>query len=168
VTATVAGFTTFIRNVMGITSDFLPDDSAAIVISLNVALAITNPQLALVGIPNTTPPVSLYDLAVYNLAGDNLINYTIDPTDAPLVNVVGPNGTTIEVGFFESLRYKWGIAGFQPGVVASVSDVTTSTTLEVIEAAENFTLGDLQNLKTPYGRQYLAIAQRYGALWGLS
>ena len=33
---------------------------------------------------------------------------------------------------------------------------------------KDFTLANLQNLKTPYGRQYLAWAQAYGPLWGLS
>ena len=49
-----------------------------------------------------------------------------------------------------------------PGVVASTSNEGTSTSLEVIAAAKNFTLGNLQNLETPYGRAYWRSAQDYG------
>lgn len=170
---TLAGFQWFIVNVMGISTIDCDPASPFTAFAFNLALAIVNQQLALVGLPNQVNPVtggpaSLYDVAVNNLAGDNLINFYVDEPNATLVNIAGPNGTTIPVPYFESLRYKWGIGGFQSGVVSSVSDVSTSTSLEVIEAAKNFTLGDLQNLKTPYGRQYLAIAQRYGTLWGLT
>jgi hypothetical protein len=34
---------------------------------------------------------------------------------------------------------------------------------------QRLTLAQLQNLKTPYGREYLALAQSYGPnVWGLS
>jgi hypothetical protein len=36
------------------------------------------------------------------------------------------------------------------------------------EAMKTFTLANLQNLKTPWGREYLAIAQRAGTTWGLT
>ncbi len=39
----------------------------------------------------------------------------------------------------------------------------------VQEAAKNFTLANLQNLKTPWGRTYLGFAQAYGpSIIGLS
>lgn len=165
---TLAGFQWFLANVAAIDTINLPPAAPVVAFSFNIALGIVNPQLALVGIPNTTPSSYVrtqFDLAVFNLATDIVINYAIDPPDAqPFTK--RPDGTPVT--YFDHLRYKWGVGNFQSGVVASVSDVSTSTSLEIIEAAKTFTLSNLQNLKTPYGRQYMAIAQRYGTLWGLT
>jgi hypothetical protein len=54
------------------------------------------------------------------------------------------------------------------GVIGSSADETTSESLVVPEAMKNLTLQNLQNLKTPYGRQYLYFAQAFGTNWGLS
>ena len=52
-------------------------------------------------------------------------------------------------------------------VLASVRK--TGRVVIVQEAAKNFTLANLQALKDPYGRQYLALAQSYGPeTWGMS
>lgn len=163
--ATQAGFVQFIRSVMQIGTTDLPDASLAITWAYNVALGTVNTSLALSAVPNTFDPstgrqVTFYDLAVYNLAADNLVNYAIDAPGT----AEDANGNT----FFEALRFKWGVGSFSGGVVNSVSDVSTSTSLTVPDALAQLTLADLQNLKTPYGRQYLAIAQRYGTIWGLS
>ena len=40
--------------------------------------------------------------------------------------------------------------------------------MTVPKAFDELTIGNLQNLKTPWGRVYLGIAQSYGTLWGLS
>ena len=165
---TLAGFQWFIANVAAIDPSNLDPNSPVVSFSFDIALGIVNPQLALVGIPNTTSAnyaQSMFDLAVFNLATDIVINYAVDPPTAPIVTT-RPDGT--EFTYFDYLRFKWGIGNFQAGVVANVSDVSTSTGLEVIEAAKTFTMGNLQNLKTPYGRQYMAIAQSYGPLWGLT
>jgi hypothetical protein len=53
-------------------------------------------------------------------------------------------------------------------VVVSADDASTSGSFNIPEQFNGLTIGDLQNLKTPYGRQYLAIAQKYGELWGIS
>lgn len=149
----------FVRGVMGIGTDVLPDSSQVIPIAYGVAIQTVNLQLTQVGVPSgpfDSPPgsvPSIYALAVYNLAGDNLINYAMDV----------PPST-----YFADLRTLWNINAFVPGVVQSAADVSTSTTLVVQKAAENFTLSDLQNLKTPYGRRYLSIAQKVGTNWGLT
>lgn len=167
-TATLAGFQWFIANVMAIGSaDLLPTDPV-VSFAFNISLGLVNPQLALVPIPNTTASShvrSQFDLAVYNLAADIVVNYAVDPPTAKIVTT-RPDGTPFT--FFDYLRFKWGVGAFQAGVVNSVSDVSTSTSFEVIEAAKTFTMANLQNLKTPYGRQYMAIAQSYGTLWGLT
>ncbi len=70
--------------------------------------------------------------------------------------------------YFSSLRRAWNITGFTAGVITASSDETTSETLLTPEFMKNLTMGNLQNLKTPYGRTYLAIAQDYGYLWAMS
>jgi len=143
---TLAGFIAFIQNVMGISSIYLPTTSPVIQMALTIALDIVNVQL------QTASP-DIYTLAVYNLAGDNLINFAPDQA-----------GQT----YFQDLRTSFHISDFVAGVVQSSGDEGTSTSLTVPEALSHLTLSDLQNLKTPYGRQYLAFAQRYGQLWGLT
>ncbi len=150
---TLAGFQTFIVNTMGINNTILPPDSPVVSMAYNVAIDIVNLQL------NCASP-DIYTLAVYNLAGSNVINYAQDQPGAPIYQ----DGLT----FFNYLRKIWNIYGFVSGVVQSASDQGTGDSLVVQDAAKDFTLADLQYLKDPYGRQYLAFAQRYGALWGIS
>lgn len=154
---TLAGFILFIRNVMGINTTILPDNSDVIALAYAVALEIVNRQIRLAS-------SLMYTLAVYNLGGDNIINYAQDLPDAAKIS-----GSDPPQAFFAYTRAQWNVNGFVSGVVNSTSDEGTSVSLVVQKAAENFTLSDLQNLKTPYGRQYLAIAQKYGPnIWGLS
>jgi len=144
---TLAGFIAWVRSAMGIPEAALPDDSDFFVYAFNVALEIVNPAL------NCASP-TIYTLAVYNLAGDNLINWA---QDVP--------GQT----YFSDARTTFKCFDFVAGVVLSAGDEGTSDSLVVPEAFKTFTMANLQNLKTPYGRQYLAFAQSYGpTIWGLS
>lgn len=96
----------------------------------------------------------LYTLAVYNLAADRLINYA---SDIPTQN------------YFKQARIDYGITSAALGVISASSDEATSSTWMNPEQLKTLTLMDLQNLKTPYGREYLGLAQMYGTnLWGLS
>ena len=131
---------------MGISSAYVPDNSSSLIDSYAAALEMVNLSL------NEAAP-AIYILAVYALAGDYLINWCPDQ----------PNQT-----YMADLRASFHCTQFVPGVVNSSSDEGTSTSLTVPKALETLTLGDLQNLKTPYGRQYLIFAQQYGTLWGLS
>ena len=142
---TQAGFLAWVRAQMQIPLTALPDDDPAIGWAFDVALATVNPGLICI------PPI--YTLAVYNLGGDNLINWANDQPGSR---------------YFADARQAFKIGDFVAGVVASASDSSTSTGVFNIEAAKQFTLGNLQNLKTPWGRQYLAWAQSYGPLWGIS
>jgi hypothetical protein len=150
-------FLTFIQDGMQIPVSALPTTSPSILMALAIAQSIVNPALQAVG-PHSgnslgyTGP-SVYDLAVYNLAGDNLINFANDQ----------PGQT-----FFAQSRKDYGINSFVAGVIASTADATDSESLATPEAMKNLTLQNLQNLKTPWGRQYLYFAQAYGTLWGLS
>lgn len=140
---------------MGIDPVNLPDNSPSITYAFNTALLIVNPALRSVAMPCFAgdPPISLYNQAVYNLAADNLLNWAIDPS--------GQN-------YFERTRAELKIANWQAGVVSATTDATTAVTLEIMEAAKGFTMANLQQIKTPYGRQYIAISQDYGEIWGIS
>lgn len=72
----LAGFTTFVRNVMGIPTNYLPDDSPYLQHALDYGIETTNPDLA--SAPSQTTSWSPYMLAVYNLAGHVLIVYAGD------------------------------------------------------------------------------------------
>lgn len=141
---TFAGFQGFIANVMGIPSAALPPSSPVPQMAYDVAILIVNTALCASGI---------YALAVYNLAGDNLVNYAPDQPNAD---------------YFTQLRKAYNLTGFVPGVVTSTSDEGTSASYLNSEFMKNLTLGNLQNLKTPWGRQYLIFAQDFGTLWGLT
>lgn len=149
---TLAGFIAFIRGVMGITVQQLPDNSPAIPVAYNVATAIVNRAFQAIAGADPAQP-SIYALMVYNLAGDNLVNYAPDQ-----------DGQT----FFADLRKSLNIAGFVGGIIQSSGDEGTSEAMVVPEAFKLFTMANLQQLKTPWGRQYLSFAQSYGYLVGLS
>lgn len=170
---TLAGFLNFIRGIMGVTIAQLPDDSPSIPFSLAVALMIVNPALKCVPLPQfdgagvalNPGGGSAYNIAAYNLAASNLLSFAQDPTDAPIVDGSGDPG----VPFFAFARQQFKINSFVPGVIQAAADESTSDSYVVQEAAKNFTLSDLNNLKNPWGRAYLAIAQSFGpSNWGIS
>lgn len=152
---TIPGFINFVRGEMGISPSVLPDGSQYFFWAYNQAISLVNRRIAVVPLQ--------YMLAVYNLAGDILINLAQDPTGAP--NVPGSNPPT---PFFAWTRKQLNINSFVTGVVTSTSDQGTSQSMEVPEQVKTFTLADLQNLKTPWGRNYIGIAQAVGTDWGLS
>jgi hypothetical protein len=168
---TLAGFLGFVRNVMGITTTVLPDSSAVIAMAFNVALAVVNRALRVVGSPDWAgaPQVSIYALAVYNCAGDRLLHYAQDLPGAAIIPGSGdPKSGDPGLPFFAYTRKKWNLDGFVSGVIQSSSDEGTSQSMIVQQAAETFTLDDVAALKTPYGRTYLGFAQAYGTIWNLS
>lgn len=71
--------------------------------------------------------------------------------------------------FFAGLRTQYGIDNISTGVVTETHDESTGSTFLNPDQMKEFTMGDLQTLKTPYGRAYMAFAQKYGqTLWGWS
>lgn len=143
---TLAGFSSFIYTVMGVPVAALPTNSPYITDAYNYAIEVVLDVIAQVS-------TITYTAAVYNLAADYLINWATDVS-----------GST----YFATQRKTFNINNFVPGVIQSSADVSTSESLLVPDAMKGLTMGDLQRLKTPYGRQYLAIAQKFGANWGLS
>jgi hypothetical protein len=159
---TLAGFLNFIRTGMGIDSTVLPDNSVWITYAFNVAMAIVNQALGAVGV-DPVSGTTIYTLAVYNLAASNLLNFAQD-----LPGAANVQGSDPPQPFFAYTRSKWNMTSFVSGVVQSTSDEGTSMSVVVPKALEDLTIANLQQLKDPYGRQYLAFAQDYGTLWGLS
>lgn len=151
---TVAGFQAFLVTYVGITTAILPSNSLVVTSAFTIAMDIVNLQLQL-----ASPDI--YTLAVYNLATSNIINYAQDQLNAPVYKNDQP--------FFAYLRHTWGIYNPTSGVVQSASDVSTSDSVVVPDFAKDLTFADLQLRKDPFGRQYLALAQKYGpAPWGIS
>ena len=144
-TPNLTDFTAFVREVMMIDALLLPDDSVYLPIALNVAVNLT------LNVP-TCGDVG-YVWAVYNLGGHVIVTTAQDQS-----------GRT----FFASLREKFGINKFAPGVVQSTSDGGTSTSLSVPDGLSNMTIGDLGRMKTPWGLAYLEYAQDFGSVVGLS
>lgn len=160
---TEAGFLAFIRQVMGISSTYLPDDSVTIPFVYNYAIGTVNLAIDCLPVNNPAQP-STYALAVYNLAGDRLLNFAQDQEDVVYKTVDG-----VGYGFFAYTRKALNLTGFTPGVIQSTNDLTTGGSYVVPEAFKELTIGDLSNLKTPYGQWYLSIAQDYGpSEWGIS
>ncbi len=143
---------------MGITTDQLPDDAPVIGYAFNIALAIVSLELNLIDCSGV-----IYSDAVYNFGGDRILNFAQDAPDAPPVQ-----GSSPPMAFFAFTRKQYGLNSFVAGVIEAAADESTSETIAVPDSLKNITLMDLQNLKTPYGRTYLAFAQMLGTLWGLT
>ena len=145
-TPTQAEFITFLRDIVDISTTYLPDDSVYITFAYEWAVQFTNEWLVFAS-------GEIYTQAVYNLGADTIINYAQDQT-----------GET----YFADLRAKWGIYNFVAGVATSAGDAGTTVSHAVPTSLTELSLSDLQNLKTPWGRAYLAISQKFGTAWGLS
>ena len=143
---TLEGFIEFLQNVADFNTTVLPTTTPVIEYAYFSAVARVNKNLQL-----ATP---LYISAVYNLATDFVVRFAPDQTGQD---------------FFRCLRKSLNVNAFAPGVTSSSSDEGTSESLLVPKVFENLSIGDLQNLRTPWGREYLAIAQMYGpSAWGIS
>lgn len=157
---TLAGFLNFVRSTMGITAPQLPDNSPWLALSYCTAKA-----LVLIDLACASP--LLYQQAVYNLGGSNLINFAQDPT--PIVPYMPNDPNLGKLGFFAYTRASYNTLGFVSGIIQAAADETTSESMVVPESFKNWTLANLQQAKDPYGRYYISIASDYGpAVWGLS
>lgn len=135
-------------------AQLLPPNTSTIQASLDTAVMIVAEQLGVGCPPAPALTLSIYVQAVYCLATDRLFNWAPD--------VSGQH-------YFEDKRAMWGIFTLSVGVASSASDQGTSASMLNPEQMRLFTLQDLQTLKTPWGRQYMAYAQMYGRnLWGLT
>ncbi len=89
----------------------------------------------------------IWVLATYNLGMHTLIRIAQDVS-----------GQT----FFQDLRTSFKIGSFVAGVLTNANDENTGAQLLVPEAFKKLSLGNIDLLKTPYGREYLMYIQQYG------
>ena len=89
----------------------------------------------------------IWVLATYNLGMHILIRIAQDVS-----------GQT----FFQGLRTSFKIGSFIAGVLTNAGDEGTNAGLLIPEAFKKLSLGNLDLLKTPYGREYLMYIQQYG------
>lgn len=92
-------------------------------------------------------PTLQYVLAVYTLGADRFIR------------IAGDDG---QGTFYQDQRASFGVLQFKPGVVMASGDGTTSQTLVVPDWYRNIPLMAQEQMKTPWGREYVAYAQMYG------
>jgi hypothetical protein len=152
-------YLTFLRQTVGIQVGVLPDSSVVIQATLDVALQTVDdvflPGAGSVGAVVTSGGTNLlYCFAVYNLATDRLINFAPDVS-----------GQT----YFQDQRTKFRIFDVPSGVPSQASDGGTAVGILNPEFMKKLTMGDLQTMKTPWGRHYIAFALAYGpSLWGVT
>ncbi|MAF04424.1 MULTISPECIES: hypothetical protein [Herbaspirillum] len=144
---TEAGFLDFIRNVAGIPTSALPDASPYIDTAYQIAIALTSLELQCLS------NGLIYSQAVYNLGVSNILNWAPDQS-----------GST----YFSDLRKEFGINSFVGGTISSSADVSTSESLLTPDFLKGLTLANLQQLKDPFGRQWLMYQQSIGTVWGIS
>jgi hypothetical protein len=142
----VADLTTFLRDVVKVPVDALPDGSQYIAWALSYAQELTVHALRRVG-------SDYYVFAVYSLATSFLLNWCPDQPDQT---------------FFADQQRQLGLTTFVGGVVQSTADQATSDSLLSPEFLSGLTIQQLQALKDPYGRQWLAMQQDMGNVWGIS
>ena len=103
---------------------------------------------------------------VQSTPDDTHFTYSLQPNPGAATPLA--NASAVEQ-FFLNARKAYKINAFVPGVVTSTNDLSTSVGLLNPDFMKNFTLQDLQLLKTPFGRAYLQVAMDYGpSLWGVS
>lgn len=150
-TPNAADLYTFMTTVAGIPTAVLPANSPYIPWALSYAEEKTLLVLYAIG-------QDYYCFAVYCLATSFLLNWCPDnPVLTP------PNNT-----YFATLRSKWNLTGFVGGTIQSSADESTSESLLAPEFLKSLTPMQLQALRDPYGRQWLAMQADNGAIWGMS
>ena len=153
---TLGGFVEFVTGTMGVPSGVINPANPPNYVTWAYDFALNFVNQALQCVPNAGSGWSLYAVAVYNLAGDTLINFGMD------------NSANTPPTYWATLRAQYGTNNFVAGVVQSSGDEGTNSSYAIPKGFENYTIANLQNLKTPYGRQYLGIAQSWGTVWGLT
>ena len=93
-----------------------------------------------------------YTIATYNCAGHILLTIAPDVTDSR---------------FFWTLRTEqppkgYALGAFSAGMVTAASDQGTANTLTAPDWVAGLQIGDLEAMKTPYGRAYLSYNQAFG------
>lgn len=137
---------TFLSTVVGVPATALPSSSPYLTWALSYAEEKTLMVLYLIG-------QDYYCFAVYCLATSFLLNWCPDQPGQV---------------YFATARKDMNLTGFIGGTVQSSADQSTSESLLAPEFLSGLTLGQLQALKDPYGRQWLSMQQDLGNIWGIS
>jgi hypothetical protein len=148
---TLEGYIAWVRQIMGVPDTILPDDSIYLEMSYDISYNIVNRYIWCAN-------PGIFTIAVYNLGGDYLVNIAQDDPNLP-----PPDNT-----YWSNLRTTMNLNSFLPGLINQASDQGTSAGMQLLASMENLTLADLQNLKTPWGRVYMGIAQSVGSMWGIT
>jgi hypothetical protein len=96
--------------------------------------------------PPCMPPI-MYVLAVYNYAMHKLLKIGQD-----LPGQI----------FFTQQRTNFNLLSFKAGPISASADQATSQTFVTPDFLKGLTMGDLDLLLTPWGRDYLDYSQQYG------
>ena len=137
---------TFLQTIVGVPAAALPSNSPYLAWALSYAEEKTLLVLYAIG-------QDYYCFAIYLLATSFLINWCPDQ----------PGQT-----FFADLRKTWNLTGFVGGTIQSSADESTSESLLAPDFLKGLTIGQLQALKDPYGRQWLGMMSDNGPIWGIS
>jgi hypothetical protein len=137
---------TFLTTVAAVPTSALPANSPYIAWALSYSEEMTLGVFRAIG-------QDFYCFAVYLLATSFLINWCPDQL-----------GQT----YFQTARNGFGISSFTGGTVQSASDQGTSAGLDAPDFIKGLTPGQLQALKDPFGRQWLAMSAELGPIWGIS
>jgi hypothetical protein len=149
------GYVNWIGNVMVVPIEVLPDDSIYIDLSYEMSLETVHHWI------NIASP-KMYTQAVYNCAGAYLANIAQDDPNAQ-----PPLEPPLDT-YWTDLRNSLGFSSFMPGWINETHDENTGAAIITPNWLEGLTLGDMQMMKTPWGRTYMAIAQSIGSMWGLT
>lgn len=154
---TYQGYQNFLQYVVGVPPEQMPTPVTPVdMVQFSYDFALNMTYWWLMCVPSQVTSMSIYATAVYNLGADTLVNYAPD--------IPGSDDPT----YWSDLRSSFNINTFTAGVVNFSSDQSTSQGTAVPDSLKQLTLGDLQNLKTPWGRMYLSLAQNIGTLWGMT
>jgi hypothetical protein len=107
-------------------------------------------------VPGPPGAISIWSLAVYNYGGALMVLYAPDEAnqDPPT--------------YWADLRQQYGLPTVAMGITTSASDQGTSTSLQVPEFVNKMLMDDLMLKQTPWGQRYLAYADSWGTVWGIS
>lgn len=148
-TPNLTDFLTFLSTSVQIPSPALPVNSPWPGYALNQAIALA------LNLPNS-PSVVGYSLACYNGGTHILLSIAPDtPPQTYFADQRGPDG--------------FGLIMPSTGLVQTAGDQGTSGGVAVPTWVTGLTIADLDMMKTPWGRSFLAWNQSYGpTIWGLS
>ncbi|CAB5282769.1 hypothetical protein IST455A_00477 [Burkholderia multivorans] len=140
-----AGYLQFLRSVVGVPVEALPDDSPFITISYTVGFALTPCEFQCAS-------AAIYELMVYYAATSFLYNNAVDQP--------GQN-------WFANVQKEYGLLSGFNGIIQSAADQGTSAATVVPDWVKSATLQELQWMKDPFGQRFVGYLQMMGSVWSL-